>query len=231
MAPLVGGGARTGEDAALTHLLLVRHGETPWHAENRYAGRSDVDLNDRGRAQAVRLARWARTADLTGIWASPLHRARATARTCADATGRQVRVDERLQELDFGRGEGLTGTEMLEQFREARLAFLADPVAHHLPGGEDPRHAARRFVGCLHDIAAEQPAGRVLVVAHSTAIRLALCEVLEIPLARYRRVFPAVHNCAVTELRLSGRAVSLLQFNSPVAPDDSSADDPAPPAG
>ena len=26
----------------MTYLVLVRHGETVWHAENRYAGASDI---------------------------------------------------------------------------------------------------------------------------------------------------------------------------------------------
>ena len=32
----------------MTRLVLVRHGETVWHAENRYAGSSDIDLTDLG---------------------------------------------------------------------------------------------------------------------------------------------------------------------------------------
>ena len=35
-----------------TTLLLARHGQTVWHAENRYAGISDVALTDTGVAQA-----------------------------------------------------------------------------------------------------------------------------------------------------------------------------------
>ena len=32
----------------MTYLVLVRHGQTVWHAENRYAGFSDVALTTRG---------------------------------------------------------------------------------------------------------------------------------------------------------------------------------------
>ncbi|MBK6043561.1 histidine phosphatase family protein, partial [Streptomyces sp. MBT55] len=42
-----------------TRLLLVRHGETEWHAENRYAGVTDVALTPRGVAQATDLRAWA----------------------------------------------------------------------------------------------------------------------------------------------------------------------------
>jgi broad specificity phosphatase PhoE len=53
------------------------------------------------------------------------------------------------------------------------------------------------------------------VVAHSTVIRLALCTLLGIPLADYRRVFPKLVNVALTEI-VPGRPAALLQLNSPV---------------
>ena len=40
----------------VTHLYLVRHGETAWHAEGRYPGQANPVLNDEGEAQAYRLA-------------------------------------------------------------------------------------------------------------------------------------------------------------------------------
>jgi len=199
----------------VTDLVLVRHGETVWHAENRYAGSSDVALTPRGREQAALLAAWARTAGLAAVWSSTLSRARTTAETCSAVTGLPLEVDARLCELDFGEGEGLTSAEMTARFPDARAAFVADPAAHPLPGGEDPVVAAHRFTECLQEIAAKHPDGRVLVVAHSSAIRLALCHLIGVPLKEYRRLFPAVGNCALTELRVRDGRTALLQFNTP----------------
>src|SRR6185437_4101582 len=50
-----------------TAVHLVRHGRTAWHRPNRYAGRSDIDLDDTGVAQARRLAGWAARARLAAI--------------------------------------------------------------------------------------------------------------------------------------------------------------------
>lgn len=202
----------------MTDLTLVRHGETIWHAENRYAGRSDIDLTPHGVEQASQLARWAQTAGLTGIWSSDLSRARRTAEGCADATGHELKIDPRLRELDFGDGEGLTGAEMEARFPQARKAFQTDPAASPLPSGEDPVEAAARFVQCLHDISEEQPEGHVLVVAHTTAIRLSLCLLLGIPLSEYRRVFPSLRNCALTTIRLQGGPAGLLEYNTAAGP-------------
>lgn len=197
----------------MTRLVLVRHGESVWHAENRYAGVSDIALTPRGVEQAHQLAAWARTAELSAVWASTLSRSQLTARACAEAVGMEMRIDERLRELDFGDAEGMTVGEMQERFPEALEAFRADPVSDHLPRGEDPVKAAHRFVECLQDIAREHPDGRVLVVAHTTAIRLALCRLIGVPLREYRRTFPFLRNCALTEIRLMDGQAAVLEYN------------------
>jgi probable phosphoglycerate mutase len=197
-------------------LVLVRHGQTVWHAENRYAGVTDVALSPRGVKQAARLAAWAATTNPAAVWASPLSRARHTAVRAAEAAGVALRTDDRLRELDFGKGEGLTRADMEHQFPEALQAYERDPVANHLPDGEDPERGARRIVDCLHDIVESHDRQLVLVVAHTTIIRLAICRMIGVPLREYRRLFPFVRNCALTRVRLSGHEAAILEFNSPI---------------
>jgi probable phosphoglycerate mutase len=201
----------------MSRLFLARHGETIWHAENRYAGRTDIALTDKGKQQAIRLAQWAAEADIRAVWSSPLSRAVETATPVADALGFSLRIDDRLLELDFGRGEGLTASEMGAVMPEALAAFRADPVHHHFPDGEDPAVAAQRGLTALRSIAAAAPPdGAILVVAHSTLLRLILCQALGIPLSRYRHVFPIFHNCTVTEVEIKDSVTSLLSFNAPL---------------
>ena len=200
----------------MTHLYLVRHGTTVWHTENRYAGITDVALDPGGYAQAERLAAWASEAALAAIWCSPLNRARETDAPSARTTGFEPRIDERLREIDFGKIEGKTMAEAEQLFPEEIRRFKADPATYPMPGGEDPHQAAHRAVSALRDIASVHPQGRVLVVAHNTLIRLALCSLFGIPLARYRTVFPTVRNGAVTEIGLGDENAAFLQYNSPV---------------
>lgn len=202
----------------MTLVTLVRHGQTVWHGEDRYVGSSDVALTPYGRSQAASLGRWAATADLTGILSSDLTRARLTAEECAAATGLGLTIDPRLRELNLGQFEGLTRAEMRERFPEAQKAFKSDPVTHHFPGGENPVVAADRFTAALHDATAADPHGHVLVIAHSTAIRLALCRLLEIPLGSYRRAFPVLGNCTLTTIRHKHGRTGLLCYNSPLQP-------------
>src|SRR6266702_6807917 len=121
----------------MSRIVMVRHGETVCHTENRYAGRSDIALTEKGLAQADQLASWVVGAGITAIWTSTLSRAQATALPVAKALGLPLQIDERLVELDFGEGEGLTTEAMNRTFPEALAAFRRDPVQHFLPGGED----------------------------------------------------------------------------------------------
>ncbi|CAM5739854.1 hypothetical protein SBADM41S_01740 [Streptomyces badius] len=44
----------------------------------------------------------------------------------------------------------------------------------------------------------------MLVVAHNTLLRIARCDLLGLPLGRYRRIFPRLDNGAVTEIEIRG---------------------------
>jgi probable phosphoglycerate mutase len=202
-------------------LLLTRHGETEWHAENRYAGRSDVALTERGHTQATALAAWITTlpADRRPVTvvSSPQSRARHTAAPSADALGVPVDVRADLRELDFGIAEGHTIGELREQHPELVRRFLLDPVAGAFPGGEDPEDAARRGVAALRDISgiAGHHEGPVLVVAHNTLLRVTLCALLGIPVRNYRTVLPRLDNTAITELTFDGTSTALRALNVP----------------
>jgi broad specificity phosphatase PhoE len=201
----------------MSRIVLVRHGETVWHAENRYAGSSDIELSDHGREQAQALSQWAANAGLERLYVSPLLRARETARPSEAVLCMQGIVDSRLREIAFGEGEGLTSREMSKRFPAEYAAFRRDPVKHHLPGGEDPMAAIARGRAALQEIASQAgPRARVLVVTHNTLIRLLLCDLLGIPPARYRQVFPEVGNVSINELELTERGAALLRFNVPI---------------
>ncbi|MFI1762393.1 histidine phosphatase family protein [Streptomyces sp. NPDC020800] len=196
-------------------LLLVRHGQTVWHAENRYAGVSDVALTDAGLAQAEALGRWAAAHPVDAVWTSPLSRAVTTAEPACRALGLTPQREPDLRECDFGVVEGRTLAEFAAEHPQAAEDFRADPVAHPFPGAEDPRAAAARGTAALRRVAAAHPGERVLVVAHNTLLRLVLCSLLRIPLAEYRRVFPRLRNTAVSEIRVGGEHTALLSLNLP----------------
>ena len=199
----------------MTTLLLVRHGETVAHAENRYAGSSDVALTEAGLAQADRLAGWAIAQNISAVYASDLSRAVITATPAARALELTLQIDPRLREVDFGRGENLTTAEMREVFPDELADFHRRPGHSPLPGGESAVAALDRVWPALQEIAMQRPDASVLIVMHSTLMRLILCRALEIPIDHYRTAFPAVINGAVTSLAFNAQVTALLGYNVP----------------
>jgi broad specificity phosphatase PhoE len=204
-----------------TRLLLARHGQTEWHAENRYAGTSEVALTSAGTAQATALAefvlRLPEPGRPTAVYCSPQNRARVTAQPAADALGLPPRIVGELREVHFGVAEGRTLDEVRSDDPELVARFRGDPVAGAFPGSEPPAEAAARGADALRAIAeTESGGGPVLVVAHNTLLRLTLCRLLGIPLSTYRTVFPQLGNCALTEIDIGGDRTALRGFNLPV---------------
>jgi probable phosphoglycerate mutase len=201
-----------------TRLVLTRHGQTVWHRENRYAGSSEIDLTDTGRQQADRLAAWTRATRPGAVVSSPLGRALATARPSAAVLGSEPVVVEDLREVDFGMAEGRTLSELRADDPDMVARFRQDPVTHHFPGADPPAAAARRASEALRGVAAKYPGATVLVVAHNTLIRLALCQLLGIDVRTYRQVFPGLDNGTLTELAIGADGpASLLSFNVPLS--------------
>ncbi len=199
----------------MTVIHLARHGETVWGVEDRYVGSSDVPLSERGEQQALRLGQWAADAGLTRIVASDLSRAIRTAEAASATTGLPVEIEPRVREVGFGLAEGLTLAEQIAHFPDARAAFDANPSSSPLPGGDPGGPAAARALAAFEDLVAADPDGVVLVVCHTTLIRLALCRLLGLPLDDYRRTFPKIDNTALTTLELTPRGdVAVLRVNA-----------------
>lgn len=184
----------------MTTLFLARHGETVWHADHRYAGISDVALTQHGLGQAAALGAWAADAHLDAILASPLTRAARSASYASSTSGLDIRIEPRLTEIDFGVGEGLTPDELAARFPTEWDAFRRAPASTPLPEAESGRDAIRRALPVFDELVTEMPAGRVLIVAHATLLRLLLCELAGIDPDGYRDLFPVLGNCTVTTL-------------------------------
>jgi broad specificity phosphatase PhoE len=183
-------------------LYLVRHGETEWHAENRYAGITDIALTAKGVEQGIKLAEWAVKADIDLIVSSDLSRAVITATPSVQATRVEHKIDPRFREVDFGLGEGLTSDEMQSKFPEARNAFVNAPADFALPNGERGVDAVSRAFDALFELIANNPTQKVLLVAHSTLGRLMLCALTGIDLNNYRTEFPKIINGAITTIEI-----------------------------
>jgi alpha-ribazole phosphatase len=92
-------------------------------------GRLDLDLHAEGVADIARVRDVLAGFAAECVWTSPARRCRLL----ADALGRPVRVDARLQEMDFGHWEGRSWNEI---DRAALDRWAAAPLNFAPPGGE-----------------------------------------------------------------------------------------------
>jgi broad specificity phosphatase PhoE len=158
-----------------TELLIVRHPETEANINGRFVGQGESPYTAVGRVQARRLPRKIARFVPRIILTSPLLRARVVAERASRASGVELRVDDRLLELDFGDAHGLT----YEEIAEAGIIFnyrSADaPVA---PGGES-RDDLQRRVGAVVD-ELEALGGRYALVRHAGVMRAILAHALHL---------------------------------------------------
>jgi probable phosphoglycerate mutase len=208
-------------------VLLLRHGETPWSNDRRFAGSTDIPLTDTGTRQAnaaaQRLAaraegtlaagatgRWASHSavpgEITAIVASPLRRTRQTAAAVGAATGLPVSADAGWAEVDFGEWEGLTRAETAERWPDELAGWEAD-TAVAPPGGESFDAATRRVLGALDALLTSYAGQCVLVVSHVTPIKIVLLHALLAPADALRRMYLGVASLSETDWYPDGTGV------------------------
>ena len=153
-------------------LVLVRHGRTAWNREVRLIGRTDLPLDEVGRAAARHVA--ASLGPVAELVSSPLRRARETAALLS--TGVAARVDEAFAELDYGETEGQPVAAVDPALWQA---VRRDP-ATRFPGGESLADVQRRVeAACAALVAADghgarREDGDCVVVSHVGPIKAAV---------------------------------------------------------
>ena len=193
-------------------LYLVRHGETESNRLGLALGQDDVPLNELGRRQAGQVARALARQPLAAVYSSPLQRALSTARAIAEPHGLEVRVEERLIEMDIGEVEGLTFAEVRSRYSEF-LEMWASPEGptRPMPGGERLLDVQERAWSMVDELAARHGEEAVAAVSHNFVILSLLARVLGIELAQFRRLRHSVG--AIAEVDFGPRRVSVLRLN------------------
>ena len=111
----------------MTHtLVLLRHGESEWNAKNLFTGWVDVDLTDKGRAEAVRGGELMVEAGLLPdiVHTSLQRRAITTAHLSLDTADRHwipVKRSWRLNERHYGALQGKDKKQTLAEYGEEQF--------------------------------------------------------------------------------------------------------------
>jgi probable phosphoglycerate mutase len=143
-------------------VVLVRHGETEWSRAGRHTGRTDVPLDERGRAEARALAGMLRGRRFALVLTSPLSRAVESCRLAG--LGGSAFVREDLVEWDYGEYEGRTTDEIRGE--RPGWSLWRDGV----PEGETAAEVGTRADRVLTEV--ESAGGDVAVFAHGHLLRV-----------------------------------------------------------
>ena len=157
----------------VTHIILVRHGETQWTLAGRHTGLTDIPLTEQGRVAALRLAPLAAKSTFALVLTSPLGRARETCDLAG--LGDQAQVDPHLLEWGYGEYERLTQAQI--HARQPGWMLFTDGC----PGGEHPAEVAARVDQVIARIRAVD--GDVALFAHGHLLRTFVARWLGLPLA------------------------------------------------
>lgn len=111
---------------AVTKLVLVRHGESEWNKENRFTGWTDVELSDKGRAEAIQAGELLKAEGFTFDFAytSVLKRAIHTLWNILDQMDTQwlpVEKSWKLNERHYGALQGLNKAETAKKYGDEQV--------------------------------------------------------------------------------------------------------------
>ena len=189
-------------------LILCRHGQSEWNLKNLFTGWHDVDLTEKGKAEAKEAGRLLTELDydIDIAFTSVLKRAIRTLWIMLDEMDRMwipVIRDWRLNERHYGALQGLNKAETAARYGEDqvhiwRRSYATPPPALEVDDERHPSHDVRyrgieglpateslattleRVIPCWQErIVPELEAGRnVLIAAHGNSLR-ALVKMLD----------------------------------------------------
>ena len=169
------------------YLVLLRHGQSQWNLENRFTGFRDVDLTDKGVAEAKaagqKLAKLGVAFDQ--VFTSTQARAGRTATIALEEAGQSglihtmIRHDD-LRERDYGDLTGMNKDEARAQFGEDQVHIWRRSYDVPPPGGESLKDVVEKRTGPYFEknIRPLINAGKnILVAAHGNSLRSILISI------------------------------------------------------
>ncbi len=155
-----------------TEMLLLRHGQSTWNADRRWAGEADPELSSRG-VEEARLAACSHLVNLglQAVSSSPLRRARRTAEVIAAQL--ELPLTEPLHDLrerNAGEWSGLTSAEIERRYPGMLEAWRSGEQIE-IPGGELWDTFRRRVIAGVGEAVHEESAQALLIVTHAGVLR------------------------------------------------------------
>lgn len=179
-APSSRGWARPGGPP--TTLILVRHGITAHTQEKRFSGglaAANPPLVDEGREQVLLTAEWLKplAEKISVVIGSPVQRTWQSAEIIAEVLDKKLVAEHGFAEMEFGVWDGLTFTEVAQEF-PGQLDTWLGSYTWAPEGGESFEGVRERVLDGLERVLEEHGGETVVVVSHVTPIKTLVARAL-----------------------------------------------------
>ena len=155
-------------------IWIARHGQTDLNHDRRMQGLTDCPLNEKGIRQAKLSRQNIGNVQFDAVYASPLQRAQLTGSIIGGVDLKDLHIDERLIEVDFGRYEKCKYYLM----GPAMTAYWAFPKIFPAPATVETLDAMKARASSFLRELEKMEYDNVLVACHGGIMR-ALCGYLD----------------------------------------------------
>ncbi|KPK27845.1 MAG: hypothetical protein AMJ61_04300 [Desulfobacterales bacterium SG8_35_2] len=155
----------------MSTIYLVRHGLTPANKENRFAGRTGINLSAEGIMQMHQVGKRLRDKNIAAIYSSPTRRTLESAEILGLLLNSPVSILAELNEINIPHWDGLTKDEIRQQYDEQYPTWLSAPQSFKLLGCETLQQVQKRAVEAFKQVREREPGQNLLLVSHLIVLR------------------------------------------------------------
>jgi len=156
-------------------LFIARHGETDFNKKGLLQGRGiDAPLNETGQKQARAISEYLKQYNASYLVSSSLKRSWQTALPVEERTELETLKIEDLDEMHFGKFEGVPYNEASAELNELHNAWVSGNVLKPIPQGESPKEVYDRANAAVEQLIEKYRDGVMILILHGRLIRILL---------------------------------------------------------
>lgn len=160
----------------MSTLVIVRHGQSAWNLENRFTGWVDVDITDKGEAEAKNAGEKLKGESFDLAYTSDLKRAQRTLSIILGEIGQSsisTTKHQALNERHYGDLQGANKAETAAKYGEDQVHIWRRSYDVAPPNGESLKDTADRVIPYFEaEIAPKLKAGKnIIITAHGNSLR------------------------------------------------------------
>ncbi len=121
----------------------------------------------------------------------------------------KVKRDEALNEIDFGKWEGMTFNQIKRKYPAISQKYLSDPLNTKIPQGESLLKFRSRVNKALEKILVQKK-GAVAIISHAGVNRIIICSLLKLPLSYFWKIKQDVGAMNIIEIYKDINVISLI---------------------